>query len=511
MTYIRHLAASQRLHYRVNTPLHITLNGEEYLTSDWSISGFSIADFPDDKKKGETLGIHVNIPFQGFVVGFPAQASVVRYHSQEKTLGAQFKNLDMRSKKILETFIHGIVSGEMQSIDGVIRRIDVPVTPISLAHDKNQTLPAKENAWKRQRGLRFYAAAGVLLGILLVTMIYTNFFQLKIDSAVVMGTNDVINAPTAGTLTYTVPLNKDVPAGTPLVSISDPRLDYDITMADLKVRNATIEARRLEALLQAERQRLASAHGIVSKQWDASANMVNTLQRDLEVKEATIKKTRDLMAQGLETSMALQKAQSDYMETERQLDAARLSEVTLEQQLAAVKGGFQVRDQYVQTGMQDVQALANAATQRLDIARSELDFLNKRKADLTITAPAEGRLVRVFTPLHGTAKLGDPIAVFERTGKRMIQVFLTQQEALNIIKGQVAKAYTPYSWWSFPVRVVDIDYYSLTLNQTQGRFQWQNLLNAAFKTVVVMVEPVGRKYEKRVNQIAPGTAATVVF
>jgi len=511
MTYnVKHLAASQRRHYRVNVPFYITINGKEYMTANWSVSGFCITGFNGKAKAGETLDLYVSVPFQGFNIGFVAHAIAVRHDPVCNVLAAEFKNLDSRSRKTLEMFTKGIISGEMEGVDGVIKRLDVPVTPISLAQEKSPLSP-KEEAIKRQKGMHVYTMAGITLAIILMTVIYTNFFQLKVDTAVVMGTNDVINAPTAGTVTYIANINKDIPAGAPIVSITDPKLDYDISLANTQVQNATVESRRLDALLQAERERLVSANGIVSKQWESTSSLVSSLQKDMEAKGVILQKTRDLLAKGLETNATLQRVQSDYMETSRQLDQAKLSEVTLEQQLAAVKGGFQVRDQFVQTGMQDAQALANAAKERLDIARSQLDFLTQRKSSLTITAPADGRVVRVFTPLNSTAKLGDMVAVFERNGKRMIQAFLTQKEALNIIKGQKARVYTPYSWWSIPVRVVDIDYYSLTLHQAQGQFQWQNLLNAAFKTVMVMVEPVDTKNTETINQIAPGTAATVVF
>jgi multidrug resistance efflux pump len=507
---IRHLAASQRRYYRVTAPLRIVVKGEAYITANWNFAGFRIDGLSGKVNAGEVLDVKVYVPFQGFNIDFPAQAVVVRYDPSGHTIGAEFQNMDMRSQKLLKTFIDGIVSGEMESVEGIIRRLDVPVTPISLMQ-KNSVLPLKDEELTRRKGMYFYAIAGIALAIALAASVYTSFFQLKIDSAMVMGKNDIINAPVSGIVTYAADVNKDVPAGSPIISFTDPKLDYDITLANLKVEDATVELNRLEAMLQTEKKRLVSAGGIVSKQWEAASRQVNSLQKDLKAKGGILEKNRSLLEKGLETNVIFQQAQTDYMETKRQLNQAKLVLATLEQQLAAVKGGFQVRDQFVQPGTQDIEALATAAHEKMEIAKSEREFLAREKNGLTIKAPADGHLIRVFTPMNGTTKIGEPVAVFERDGKRMIQAYLTQKEALNIVKGQEGRAYTHSNWWgSMKMRVADIDYHSLTLRQTQGYFQGRDFINGDYKSVIVMLEPVDGN-NKEIDKIAPGTAATVVF
>ena len=211
------------------------------------------------------------------------------------------------------------------------------------------------------------------------------------------------------------------------------------------------------------------------------------------------------------SQITLDKMRSDYLDTERELNVAREEEAKRQQEFLTVNAGFQVRDEAVQPGVHDAEAMRDAAVDHLNNSKAQLTALQERQQHLTLKAPADGQLIRVFTPAGSSAKYGDPVAVFERSGTRQIQAFMTQQEALHVSPGQKANVYLPGHWFSIPAKVSDVDYYSMTLGQARGTLQWQNYQNDQFKTVVVTLEPVSDKAAKAMQQIVPGTASTVVF
>lgn len=508
---VKHVVPSQRRHYRVTVPITIAIDGREYATLDWSISGFRIHT-AQAFDPGSQRHAYVKIPFHGFDVGFMTRIRVLRYDRLAQDMAAEFLEIDERGEKTLSAFIQGIISGEMEEVDGVIRRLDLPVTPATLMPPDHQHYVSEELLeQKRQRGLRIYKAAGKVLAAVLLVVLYTNIFEMRVDSALVTGRNDVLLSPASGDIVYMAPEQTPVHTGQTLVTLTDQGLEDSIAAAQAKLREASVEAKRLNAMSALEKKRLDAAHRIASEEWSAASDSVEALKKNLAVKRDTLERYRGLFQEGYASKVMVDKAEGDYLDVERQLHEARQEASRRRETYHTIQTGFQVNDSMVESGVQDSETLTEAAQERLDNAKQELDAMRGRKARLTLAAPADGQLVRVFTPQASSAKYGDPIAVFERSGTRVVQAFLTQKEALHVAKGQQASVYFPGRWWSVPATVTDVDYYSLTLNQTRGSLQWQNGDSDQFKTVVVTLEPADGQAAKDMHAISAGTASTVVF
>jgi multidrug resistance efflux pump len=506
---VKHIVPCQRRHYRLNVPIIIAIDGVDYETANWSISGFKLSKINSRLKPGEIYHIHVKIPFHGFDIGFFAKTRVIRLNKTAHEMAGEFLDLDARKEETLETFAKGIIRGEMAAIGGVIKKLDLPVTPASL--NPEPILSDERLQEKRRLGVKIYTIGGLALGICAITLIYANFFQLRVDSAFVMGRNDVIVSPAAGYISYMAEPNTPVAAGEPIVTMTDQKLEDAVHEANFKARDAAVELSRLTTMMDLEKKRLAAAIDIVSKERDATTGVVSSLKKNLEVKRVAYSRLQALAAQGYVANAVLDRAQADYLDTEERLNTAIGEQHKREQQFSTIQAGFQIRDETVENGTHDTEEIRRAAEAKLSNAKLELQALKEREGKLAIKAPADGKLVRVFTPKFGSAQYGEPVAIFERNGTRVVQAFLTQQEALNIAVGQEAEVYFPNHWWSVRHRVTDIDFYSLTLNQTRGLFQWQNSQNDTFKTVIVTLEPIGNQALKDMQQVTPGTASKVVF
>lgn len=495
----------------MTVPIRVAINDITYYCTDWSICAFKITGIYCDLKPGDTCDAYVTIPFHGFDVGFTAKIRVLRHDRQVHELAAEFVNLDARGENILKTFVQGIVSGDMVNIDGIIKRLDQPVTPVSLANQLSDYVPPDLLAVRRRRGMRLYYTAGVVLAVLLLAILYSNFFQIRVDTAFVMGRNDVIIAPAEGDITYLAPLNQVIPAGAPLLTMYDQRLEDDIRAADFKVRDTSVEVKRLNSVMDTEKKRLTASNAILSDEMNSSMNNVKTLEKSLEAKKRSLALYEKLFKEGYTSRIILDRVQGEYFTIEYQLNLAKQEAERNKTEYSSARSGLEIRNRSVENGINDIASIREAAVERAQLAMQDYDAMMKRKERLTIDAPAEGRLVRAFASQYSASKYGEPLAVFERNGTRVVQAYLTQQEALHLTLGQRANVYFPNHWWSVPHKVTDIDFYSLTLNQTRGLFQWQNFQGDNFKTVVVTLEPIDEKGAQDMRHIASGTASTVVF
>src|SRR5437868_9881740 len=148
---VAHEPACQRLHLRVTSPAEVSIDGARYRTEDWSIGGFKIAGFRGTARPDDRIPIHFWLDFQGFGVSFEALAQVLRMEGE--SLSAKVVDLGERESELLRQFVSAIASGQMVPVDGVLKRIDRPVTktPISL----------QRVAAPRRRSIRRVVIAGL--------------------------------------------------------------------------------------------------------------------------------------------------------------------------------------------------------------------------------------------------------------------------------------------------------------------------------------------------------------
>ncbi len=506
---IRHEAASQRRHLRVNFPIRVALDGNIYKTLDWSISGVRIGGVEKVHKKGDLVKIRVMIPFQGYDFSFLTSLEILNYNPATQELAGEFTTIGEREQEVLKTFLNGLVMGEMADVDGVLRRIDVPVTPVSLKPDPKEVRSARELERKRELGIRFYIVAGVILSALLLIVLYTNVFQLKVETSVVMSPTDTIISPANGDITF---LGEKSPAkikeGEPLLKVVDPKLEREIQLALMRLQEAEIESNMAESLVLREQERLASAKGIVSSEARASNARVSSLESSLRLKMAEVERLEGLFRQGYVSQSRVDQVNGEYLKIEGELNAARKEAGGLSETLSSVAKGFQVNSYQVQGGIKGLVDAKDAALQRQVMIKGELDFLRDQMDRLILKASGDGKIVKIFSPVGSSVKYGDIALMFERDSNRQVQAFLTQEEAMKIKLGDRADVNFPEMWSSIPHKIIDVDYYTLAVDKNVGRFTW---LDPKSRSIIVTLEPVDAKARQRLNKIASGTPATAVF
>lgn len=474
---MRHEVASQRRHFRVTAPILIHIGKETCQAVNWSIIDFKIAGYGGSLKAGEETNVHVTIPYQGFDIGFATKARIVRIDPAGQTLIAEFIHMNEREREILENFVSGLLRGEMESIGGILRRMDVPVTPASLKTDHPMT-PAEAAAQERKRhiGTLLYIAAGFVFSLALITVLYTNLFQVKVRTAQLSAPTDIIIAPATGSVKhFLIDERADTKKDTALIRFSDPELEQNIERAAL----------RLEELMAGGKElALAPGSNNDSAEIRAARAAVGSWQANLEVKSAAMNRQRKLLAEGLTNKLAFDKAQSDYFDTQSELNAAlqRLGQLTRQ---------------------------SNSKLSLLSVTEGEYRMLMQRREGLTVHAPANGRILKTLVRPGSSIRYGDPVAIFQHDAPRYIEAYLTRDEALSVTTGDIAAVHFPSHGITEHYKVEDVDYASQLITRREGHYALEQA--GQMRDVLVRLALDDPNPDEKLKQISPGASAEVIF
>lgn len=476
---IRHEVASQRRHFRVNAPILIHIYDRFYSTVNWSVVDFKVSDYAGNAKPDDVINVTVSIPYQGFDINFTTKARVLKVDKEERTLVAEFLQINEREREVLENFVAGLLRGEMESIDNVIRRLDVPVTPVSLKADvpvSPEELAVLEK--KRQIGSMLYLGAGLVFSLVLAVLLYTNFFQVKVKTAVLSAPTDIIISPATGSVKeFLLDERAHAEKGMGLISFSDPELEQNIERAALRLEeivgqvstNGTING---------------NAKNINSDEVRAAKAAVASLKSNLEVKQKQVRRQKELMAEGLTNKIALDKAQSEYYDVQGEYNLAlqRLGQLT---QQSSTKMSL------------------------LSAAEGEYKMLKEQRDRLHMKAPANGTLLKYLARPGGSIRYGDPVAIFQHDEPRYVEAYITRDEALSVAAGDSAKVHFPSHGITENYKVVDVDYASQLVSRREGRY----VLDQAglMRDVLVKLELSAENPHEALKTIQPGTSAEVIF
>lgn len=120
---------SQRRHHRLAVPITVVLEARSYPANNWSMGGVLLQAGDRESSQGAQVPAELVLDFQGFVISVRVAARVTRVDAQRGQLALGFEDLGERERALLEYFARGLLGGEMNDVDGVIVRLDMPITP----------------------------------------------------------------------------------------------------------------------------------------------------------------------------------------------------------------------------------------------------------------------------------------------------------------------------------------------------------------------------------------------
>ncbi|OGI02433.1 MAG: hypothetical protein A2Y25_01230 [Candidatus Melainabacteria bacterium GWF2_37_15] len=256
MSDISYDHSDKRKYYRLINPVKVTIEGQDYKTLDWSVSALKIANYSGFLGITDETLAEIEINFQGFSVKFSQKIKVMRIEQESNTLVAEYIDPSPRNREILEYFSKGLITGQFQPFDEIIKHIDIPISDdyinASFQEDSeyNTRLPNKKLI------LFMYVVLGVMVFMYIFQLAYTKAYLIQVESAVVASRTETLNSPTKGVvIDIFAQEGETIAAGEPIFKVIDPAFEREIE-------DKKIEILKNEALLKEKQKQLETSANV---------------------------------------------------------------------------------------------------------------------------------------------------------------------------------------------------------------------------------------------------------
>ncbi len=452
----------QRRHHRVTAPMFVDFNGSRYRAADWSLGGIRVTDVKGDLPGiGDEVEVGLELPFQGFEIKFNATLEIVRSDRDKKVIAGKFVDIGEREHELMQHFIEDIVRGAMSDIEDTIQRIDVPVTPASLTPDKTKTdsaVPAKR--WPIRAMV--YSSAYVLSGIAVfgyaAMLVFSNYFNLEITSAVISAPLEQVKAQAEGRLRWTRFRPGDpVVEGDIVLHLYDNKLEREIDLAGLAIKERSNEIAYLMRRKVDELDKASAFAQIEAKEIAQSRLQQESLQEQVHAARLTHVRAEHLFSKGHAPAAKVEETQKKLVELEKQLQSQKLE---LQTQIKVAEKNLGKRHFSGDNVIGDLQRISDEikrAEGLMELDRQRFDLARMQRHRLSVIAPFTGTLLQLPRVNNSQVKAGETIALFEKNDQRTVTAFLTQDEVLQIELGADVDVFIPATGEVAPARIVDID------------------------------------------------------
>ncbi len=497
----------QRRHHRLTAPLFVEVRGHRVRAADWSLGGLRIEDFIGDLPAvGSTVEIGISLPFQGFDVAFKTQAEVVRANPARGMFAVQFIDMGDRERELMAHFIEELVRGHMGAVEDTIQRIDVPVTPASLKPDepkkppaapkgaaekKSEAKPANEpksrpvtspkSPVEQLERLPFHrlpvktvvmSAFYIILGFLVFSyagvLAYTNIFRMEVQTAVISAPVETVEAQADGHVEWAgLQPGDPVRSGDVLLNLIDSKLEREIELADIAIKERKAKLIYLKQRHAAELDRLKGFASIEMKNVEQSRLSMEETAASLEEARDQLRRLQTLYDKGFTTEVRLSEARERVVKLEKKLARERI-EVSTRAALAEDNIGRRLYtgDDLIGNSA-ELEAEVQLARNEIALAQQRYIASLKLRENLAVRAPFDGTILKLPRFNHASVRRGDIIAVVEQRRNRHVTAFLTQDEVSRVGIGDEALLYVPALGETLSGRVEAVD-------RTSGFIEEQN-------------------------------------
>ena len=302
--------------------------------------------------------------------------------------------------------------------------------------------------------------------------------------------------------------NQLVEVGTPLVVFEDAILEQDIDLAEIAVMRATAEYDALVDDLQLEEQKTLDLQDYSTGEVKRAQAKVDSIKKQLQTYYDQWQRKKTMLANGHVSRADYDDAYRDYFRVKGQLDEA---ESLLEERLqvaGVVQKGRYFNGIHFEGHLHELQAAVGKAEQEIVLAVRELDAHLDRRERLVIRAPTTGRVVKLMKNSGSSVKRGEPIALFEREEERVIDVFMTQDELLEIRLGDTVEVYFPATGVKVQTIVDKIDRTQGFIDEIDAKWDWRG---ASDRTARVTLNFDDLPIAEVRDRFPPGLPAVATF
>lgn len=497
---------SKDLYLNTSIPLQIGIRNRKFQTQKWNLSGFEIVDFFTKKKVkiGFELPVSLVINFKEFNIAISTIAVIEHYDVENLVLSASFKELKEEHKELLNYFIRSIMTGEMSTIDSIIRRVDMPVDSPKIEHPSGEE--SSKSVFKRIFFTVLYVLlGGALLGYILL-IAYSNFFRLEVKSAVVSSDITTVQAYNEGTVAKIMVSSNDVvDGGHVLLEIDSPRLKRVISNSNRKAKKASLKVNNLKYLINSQKEKFSSYQKIANKKHQESKAKRNAAKARFDLSMKAKQRMEALLDKGLISQAGLEKYEGALITAKQNYELAKSSLSLSKQSLDSLGKGYFYTGRKLEGELPALRGKLAQAEAEYNLAIQSAAEAKNEMEKLIILAPFSGTVKEVLVTQGQYVQLGQDIIVFEDSSNpSYIDAYLTQSDIEWISLHTVATAYLPSMDKNYTVKVADISRTDGFFEDAQLKFNWRD---AEDKTAKVRLSFMGDV----VDEITTGLPAIVNF
>jgi multidrug resistance efflux pump len=487
----------QRRHHRVTAPMYVHVGGQKYRAADWSLGGLRIVDYSGELPTiGAELPCHLTLPFQGFDVTFDAKAEVVRLDVDSRMVALRYTELGERERELMSHFIEELVRGTMVDVEDTIQRIDVPVTPASLQPDASpsKALPARRRPTKALVMSAVYAALGFIVFGYTGLLLYTNFYRLEVQTAVIASPVETVASQAEGRIKIgSLKPGDPVRAGDSIVTLVDHQLEREIELAEIAVKEQKAKLIFMKRRQADELERLQSFAAIDLKGAEQIRIEIDGLTSQLHLAEAQLVRLTSLQRKGYTTDTKVDEAHKAVIALRHAIEGKRV-ELKSRIELAGANVG---KRHYNGTSLigeiGQIEAQVRLAEHEIQLAHQKFLALANHRARLAVTAPFDGTILELPHVDNGHVRRGDVIAIIEQRSKRHVLAFLNQDEVMRVGIGDEVTLFLAALGESLKGRVVSIDRTSAFISEQNSRqnpgYRWRGPVDRTAKVTIAFSEP----------------------
>jgi multidrug resistance efflux pump len=451
---ISHERADMRRQLWVQAPLGVTIDGTAQQTVQWCLDGIELTG--TRYAIGKSVALRINLPFQGFDIGFNADGVVQSNDKAADRTVVAFADLGARERDLLSHFVEQLVRGNMTTVDETIQRLDAPMAAavLAAAPATSATAPSKRGRWPtRTAGMTAaYGFAGVAAFGYLASLLYSHLFWMETQTSAISAPVENLVSLGDGMISWgAFKPGEAVKAGDVVLKIADNTLEREIEQAEIAVREKENKLAFLARRFENERLRLGAIAGLSNLKNARSNAELEGMQAKLRAAERELRQLPSTavgpLAQVRQRIVSLKQAI-----IVKDLEINGRATISREN-----PGSNEIVGQSVIGDVDNLAAQIELAEADIAIAtRRHQSYMNQRDR-LSLRAPFDGILRQLPHADSATLRKGDVAAVVERSAERGVTAFLRQDQVVRVQLGAQAIVHVPATRQTFRATVAEID------------------------------------------------------
>ncbi len=466
---------STALHLQTSIPLKVQVGAKVFATKSWSLSGFRLINFHAKQTEliGKTFPATLQVHFRDFNISIDTVAVVKEYSLETQELEAEFKVLKEEHKELLRYFIQSIVSGEMASIDNIIRRVDMPVESPTI---KIPTAEASAKTGIISMSSLYWLAGLLLLGYLLFSL-YSSSYRMEISSAVVSRKVLTVQSSVNGTITKLgIKAGETVQAGAVLASIMPAPLENIADTPDNSAQSYESSIQEVQELLTIQDKKLSTYHKEAQADTQQAMISYEAAKNRLTLAQGNVDRMQKLFTQGIISAMTFKKHQEELLKNQEDVAIAKIELSKKQDVLDNVNNGYLYNGKNLDNEREKLLAKLNNLQHKQQLAQGNAEnTIKPLPGTASIKSPVNGILKEWLVDESQYLHSGQNVAkLIDTSENQYIEAFLTQEEVGWVGLNAAAVAYIPAIDRSLPVYVSYLDRTNGFFEEVNNRFDWRN-------------------------------------